>query len=131
MTGAQKVILEEARQLLTADKTADAIIRLRDYGIEDQELLDVLDINAGRLATLETQIRKGVIAFDNAEISRNKITDALLSVINQLSPTGNTTPPANRTDIYHLPDLQPHFTGREPDPVRMQAHMQRLLHGRA
>lgn len=24
-----------------------------------------------------------------------------------------------------------HFTGREPDPVRMQAHMQRLLHGRA
>jgi tetratricopeptide (TPR) repeat protein len=121
MTGAQKVILEEARQLLTADKTADAITRLRDYGIEDQELLDILDINAGRLATLETQIRKGVIAFDNAEISRNKITDALLSVINQLSPTENTTPPATRTDIYHLPDLQPHFTGREPELALLDA----------
>lgn len=121
MTGAQKVILEEARQLLTADKTADAITRLRDYGIEDQELLDVLDINAGRLTTLETQVRKGVISFDNTEISRNKITDALLTVINQLSPAGTTTPPATRTDIYHLPDLQPHFTSREPELALLDA----------
>ncbi len=121
MTGAQKVILEEARQLLTADKTADAITRLRDYGIKDQELLDVLDINAGRLASLETQIRKGVLSFDEANLLRNKINDALISVINQLSPAGNATPPANRTDIYHLPDLQPHFTGRKPELALLDA----------
>lgn len=119
MTGAQKVILEQARQLLTADKTADAITRLRDYGIEDQELLDVLDINTGRLAHLETQDNKGVLSFEEAHLLRNKINDALISVINQLSPA--TTPPANRTDIYHLPDLQPHFTGREPELALLDA----------
>jgi hypothetical protein len=70
--------------------------------------------SAARFATLKQQEQEGIIHIDQATIERNKIHKALLGVIDGLS--SESTKQANiRSDIYHLPDLQPHFTGREKE----------------
>jgi len=110
---APKEFVAELEKLLAAGQTAEVIAQLRQMNLAD-DLAQIVTLNAGRLAGLDGQDHTGQLSFAEANIERNKINAALLAVLGKLS--SEKTKQANiRSDIYHLPDLQPHFTGREKE----------------
>lgn len=114
MSEVSKEFVTELTKLLAKGKMAKVIAKLSECVIVDKELALLVQQSAARFATLTQQEQEGIIHIDQATIERNKIHKALLGVIEGLSSESTTL--ANiRSDIYHLPDLQPHFTGREKE----------------
>jgi hypothetical protein len=114
MSEVSKEFVAELTKLLAKGKMAKVIAKLSECVIADKELALLVQQSAARFATLKQQEQEGIIHIDQATIERNKIHKALLGVIDGLS--SESTKQANiRSDIYHLPDLQPHFTGREKE----------------
>ena len=113
MSEVSKEFVAELEKLLAAGQTEEVIARLRQMNLAN-DLAQIVTLNAGRLAGLDGQDHTGQLSFAEANIERNKINAALLAVLWKLS--SESTNQANiRSDIYHLPDLQPHFTGREKE----------------
>jgi tetratricopeptide (TPR) repeat protein len=113
MSEVSKEFVAELEKLLADGQTAEVIARLRQMNLAD-DLAQIVTLNAGRLAELDGQNHTGQLSFTDANIERNKINAALLVVIGKLS-SESTNQTNIRSDIYHLPDLQPHFTGREKE----------------
>jgi hypothetical protein len=113
MSEALKEFVVELEKLLADGQTAEAIARLRQLNLAD-DLAQIVTLNAGRLAELDQQNHTGQLSFAEANIERNKINAALLAVLGKLSSESTKQAPI-RSDIYRLPDLQPHFTGREKE----------------
>ena len=113
MSEVSKEFVAELEKLLADAQTAEVIARLRQMNLAD-DLAQIVTLNAGRLAELDRQIHTDQLSFAEANIERNKINAALLAVIGKL-PSEKTKQANIRSDIYHLPDLQPHFTGREKE----------------
>lgn len=111
MSEAPKEFVAELTKLLAKGKMAKVIAKLSECVIADKELALLVQQSAARFATLKQQEQEGIIHIDQATIERNKIHKALLGVIEGLS-SESTNLVNTRSDIYHLPDLQPHFTGR-------------------
>lgn len=113
MSEVPKEFVAELEKLLAAGQTAEVVARLRQMNLAD-DLAQIVTLNAGRLAELDGQDHTGQLSFAEANTERNKINAALLAVLGKLS-SEKTTQANIRSDIYHLPDLQPHFTGREKE----------------
>lgn len=113
MSEAPKEFVAELEKLLADGQTAKVIARLRQMNLAD-DLAQIVTLNAGRLAELDGQDHTGQLYFAEANVERNKINAALLAVIGKLS-SESTNLVNTRSDISHLPDLQPHFTGREKE----------------
>ena len=113
MSEVSKEFVAELEKLLADGQTAEVIARLRQINLAE-DLVQIVTLNAGRLAELDQQNHTGQLSFAEANIERNKINAALLVVLGKLS-SESTNPANTRSDIYHLPDLQPHFTGREKE----------------
>lgn len=114
MSEVSKEFVAELTKLLAKGKMAKVIAKLSECVIADKELALLVQQSAARFATLKQQEQEGIIHIDQATIERNKIHKALLGVIEGLS-SESTNLVNTRSDIYHLPDLQPHFTGREKE----------------
>ncbi|WP_148270408.1 hypothetical protein [Haliscomenobacter hydrossis] len=113
MSEAPEEFVSELEKLLADGQTAEVVAKLRQMNLAD-DLAQIVTLNAGRLAELDGKNHTGQLSFAEANIERNKINAALLAVLGKLS--SEKTNQANiRSDIYHLPDLQPHFTGREKE----------------
>ncbi len=113
MSEAPKEFVAELEKLLADGQTAKVIARLRQMNLAD-DLAQIVTLNAGRLAELDGKNHTGQLSFAEANVERNRINAALLAVTGKLSSESTKQAPI-RSDIYHLPDLQPHFTGREKE----------------
>lgn len=85
-------VLKEAKSLIAESKLDKAIALLRSRITDEDEALQ-LDMQSAKLSKLKKDERMGILSSSDANIQRNQITYALLSLINDLKESDLTNEP--------------------------------------
>lgn len=85
-------VLKEAKSLIAKSKLDKAIALLRPCITDEDEALQ-LDMQSAKLSKLKKDERMGILSSSDANIQRNRITHALLSLINDLKESDLTNEP--------------------------------------
>jgi hypothetical protein len=99
----------ELRQLLAAANTPSVLARLRAVLSEESSYFDAVFTQSGNVKSLENQQIAGIISADELKIEHNKITNALLKLVDNLTiedlKTGNVSTLANQIAALKLSPL--------------------------
>ena len=103
------ILKSELRQLLAAANTPSVLARLKAVLSEDSPYFDAVFIQSGTLKSLENQQIAGTIGLPEYGIEQTKISNALLKLVDNLTPddlkTGNITALENQIAALKLSPL--------------------------
>ena len=103
------ILISELRQLLATANTPSVLARLKAVLSEKSPYFDAVFIQSGTLKSLENQQIAGTIGLSEYKIEQTRICDALLKLIDNLTPddlkTGNITALENQIAALKLSPL--------------------------
>ncbi len=76
-------ILDQVRQFIKKDELALAIDLLSQL-LKNSPALDELILHSARYSRISAQIRQGIVDFEQANITQNQISDALIDMVRDI-----------------------------------------------
>ncbi len=114
-------LIKDVRNFIAKDEVSNAI-ELLSKVLKNDKTLDELIIQSAKKFRIEKEIRSGVVSYENALVTKNQITNALLEICRDVESTIEQSIKLNSGELLNE-IVQSHFLHQFPRGPMVEGHL--------